>query len=382
VSEKFICIEQVDIIESSSCQKDDVDSKMLRYRWLFDGRTDLLLFFAPALVGLSVFLLLQDSPTSLVWNFLLLQGLGLGPFHLGASWFHLDDAEICDELIGFGKKKLIVLSTIAAIAAFSIVGMFVSPDLVIVLYLATTMHHIVRQNVGITLLYHNQGSEAVPDRDKELRPLYLSTWFCACAFIARNSPHDSLKQTVFAAGATILLFFVFWSIAQFVQDIRGKLQLGLPLNVPALLFWFVSVLFFLPVGFLGRDFSQALIIPLVMHWFQYVGLNWVLVRRKGETGGFAMSKGNDWRKFVAVSLVASLLVVLPGIIVHSGHTGSVWQKLWSGVMFFVTFIHYVQDAFLWRFRNPVLRRQMLAFLKPQIALRAAKTDLAALAKFS
>ncbi len=333
------------------------------YNWLIGARTDSLFFFLPLLFGFAVILALMqtDVSSSACLTFLALQGLGLGPFHMGMTWAHFKDSETNQHLVGTREQKLKALATTALIMVFCIVGMFANSSVVTAVFLATTIHHIVKQNSGILRLYHNSG-ESIPPRQIEEKTLNLSAWLCALIFLARNSSVINMQYLLYAAALVVLTLFIF-SAREYLDQLFSRANSENQVNIPALLFWLLSVLFFLPFSFITNDYNHFLVAPLVMHWFQYVVINFVLIKRREDaTGASSINIGN----FLILSAMFMIFIISTGAwVVTYANVESPLFKAFTGFLIALTLIHYVQDAVLWRFRDPVLKKMIIPYLKLQ-----------------
>ncbi|MGD9684881.1 MAG: hypothetical protein AB7W16_27255 [Candidatus Obscuribacterales bacterium] len=326
------------------------------------ARIDGLFFFLPVLVALAALVLVRAPAVenSGILTFLVLQGLGLGPLHLGMTWAHFKDRETRDHLIGPGRTRLLLaLTAVVGILALSAALMLYAPVLTIALFMATSVHHIVKQNQGILLLYHDRDGECLPPRELESRTITRAAWLCAIIFLARLAPPSSLEQLSLSALAAVASLFVAFSIRNYLTCIVVQARAGLAINVPALLFWVVSVTFLLPFAWLGDNYNNGLIAPLVMHWFQYVYINWLLVRRRQTERA-----GTTIASLVAIATITMIAVLSLGLNATL-HPGSNSRELYliSGAVIGLSLIHYLQDSWLWRFRDPFIRERVLPFLK-------------------
>jgi hypothetical protein len=138
---------------------------------------------------------------------------------------------------------------------------------------------------------------------------------------------------------------------------RGAFRSGRSINLPAQLFWLISITVLSPLALVSKDFNQAILIPLIVHWAQYVGLNvfYILNRYSSSPDSKAQLRGQ-----LAYLIIPGTICV--AIFFYLGT--QVTTPLATGLIFGIGFVHYIQDAFLWRFRDPVLRQELLVFLKP------------------
>lgn len=333
---------------------------------LGSARAELFTFYLPLLISVPLVLLIQgpQAKSSVVISFLILQGLGLAPFHLGTTWFHATDKKIrtyfCGSWIKFSKFAL----SAAAIVSVSLAGMIFFPSILLGIYVLWTVQHLTQQNVGILLLHHNLGSnDVVVERKVEVRTLHAAAWCFSLCFISKFAPAHSLTQILCGLVLLASFFDLGASLVKYIGEVNSQLQAGKKLNMAAQSFWLLSVLFLLPLA-IGRDFNEALLVPLVLHWFQYIGLNLYLIKRKyaGANRDLLVFKIEPAFQFVAVGTIFTLFFLGLGVWANLHCHG--WQReaLFSLVLS-LGMIHYLHDAFLWRFREPFLRQELLAYIK-------------------
>jgi hypothetical protein len=230
--------------------------------------------------------------------------------------------------------------------------------------------HLVQQNVGILLLYHKPATgEAVVDRKLEGRSIQMAALFFYVTFLHRimlgNQPgiaFDLIKLFVLAAAALYVI--------KYLIELSKQLRSGKHLNASAFLFWVYSVLFLTPLAFIGRDFTEAYVIPQVVHWFQYLGINYILVSRKYATEHKAnLPWGHPIALFAATCLIFFLGIETISYFLQVTKGDSRIFPLFVGLSFGLGFCHYFQDSFIWRFRDPYLRSTVLPFVKGQVPPR-------------
>ncbi len=368
--------------------------------WLWDARRDVAFFFAPACISIVAVTLFKQNAVinSPFLLFLILQGFALGPFHQGLSWFQFFDKANFREYKSptnfwwaFGAPLLLI--------AVSTVAYWFSPPAVVFAYVVWTIQHIAKQNIGVLLLYHNHDrEEAIVPRDIEARSIETSAALFSFLFL-----NGAISQTGWVAMAVHLLIAVlsieFLSlIVRFGRSLWHQVYVeGKSLNALSLCLWTVSCLAFLPFA-MAKDYAQGLFVALVIHWFQYVGINALLVQRKyagastrlfGETNrlsGDTSRLSGDARKLVIAGNQPALLLCAAGLLfalvsmpVQASTLGGVNQNNWIlrllvGMVYGMTLSHYCLDAFIWRFREPFNREAILRYLKPQCLSISSKTS--------
>lgn len=340
------------------------ESKLrFKFGWLVSARADLVFFVLPILAAAGLYSILQNPAIagSAVLSLLILQGLGSGPFHIGNTWFQFENKTLSDHILGNGYRRLAVVLGLLTIVLLSCAGMIYFPPLITAIFMATSIHHMLRQNAGILRLYHNHGEECVVSKQLEASTLHRATWLYALLYLARFAPESSWQHLPYLIAAFSMFIALSLSIKRYITDLLDQARTGLPINCSALLFWGVSLVFFSPLAFLGKDYNQALLIPLVMHWFQYIAINWTIAGRRQAA---AERRFPVMAKFIAFSLLTSALILSIGYASVSIISAGWLSKVAAGLLIGISFIHYLQDACLWKFRDPVIRKQFLPYLKP------------------
>ena len=119
------------------------------------------------------------------------------------------------------------------------------------------------------------------------------------------------------------------------------------------------------MAFFGKNFASGFLAPLVWHWFQYIGLNFHMVRTKYRDERL---KNLPLLKPVFLFFMVGLILVIVNLMLVIGSntlltTGEVSRKVILGTLLAFGFSHYFLDAFLWRFREPYQRETILPYLK-------------------
>jgi hypothetical protein len=370
--------------------------KPVKFAWLFGARTDLLFFYAPILFG-CVLLAGQQSAvsSSALWAIVLLNALGAGPFHQGATWLAYFDRRNREEFSATAFKRFIFFAAPFLIFFATVAIMMVYPLAAILIFFFWSLQHIVSQNIGILLLYHNHNSdEAVVDRSLEIRTQVLAALTFGLLFFYRamfeSAHHEilvSAPQIQLSPFTTTVVWLSYllpvvaaiglltvWSIGKYFYQLNCRLQEGKALNVPSLLFWLYSIASLCPLALLGKSFEEGNLIPSTVHWFQYIAINYVLVRNRGSAASSLVAAGESplsgtgrrhsspLRLFFLVGLLAVVCVMGTSLIAVTVGAQPRLQQLLIGVVMGFGGVHYFLDAYLWRFREPSRRQAVLPYL--------------------
>lgn len=366
-------------------------TRSVRFAWMFGARTDIAFFYAPIVLGC---LLLACEQTvlarSAIWGIILLNAFGAGPFHQGATWFAFFDKNNRSEYASTVSKRLIFFAGPLAVFACTIAATMLCPAVAIIVFFIWSLQHIVSQNIGILLLYHNHGgNEAIVDRSLEIKTQAIPAVVFGLIFTYRalfesarqelmvGAPHVQLTPFTsavvwlshFSPAVAVLALYAAWLMFSYLFALGRQVQEGRCLNVPALLFWLYSIAALTPLAFLGRTFEEGNLIPSTVHWFQYIVLNYALVRNKyTPPRSHALAGSKPMVLFLQVCLVAMVVVMSTSVLAVASAANPRWQQLLIGIVMGFGGVHYYLDAFLWRFREAYQRQTVLPYL---LSARAA-----------
>lgn len=346
---------------------DAAGNSRLKFSWLFSWQYDTAFFFAP--IVLSLFLCALVSSTwltqSALLTFLALQAFGLGPFHQGATWFHYLDKQNRSHYLLDWKNRLIFFFAPALILLLTLGGRFLCPVLVYVIYIFWSVQHLVQQNFGILLLYHNHNSgEAIVPRKLEATSLHSSALLCTAVFCYRIF-FPNVLPTVANSLFVLLLLWAVWNSAAYLYSLHQQWQKGAYLNFPALLFWLIAQACLLPICFWGSNYSQAFLFPLILHWMQYIGLNYIIVKRKYPAGSTSnLPSQQPLLLFALAGLFLAGVVLTLYLLLNANLFGyQLPVQLLTGLVLGLGMVHYYQDAVIWRFRETFPRQSLLPYLR-------------------
>jgi len=338
---------------------------------MFSRQYDILFFFAPIAFGIFVYLLSKVTldGASALWIALIINAFGAGPFHQGPTLFFFWDKEHRAHFASTRKKQFIFFVCPALIMVASILGMFYCQWLTYLIAVAWAIQHLVQQNIGILLLYHNwKRGEAIVPKQLEI----ISQWAPAIFFSAVFAYRTLLSGPGNLAIHAILAILGIWAtfcVATYITTMRKLYNQGASINAPALAFWVCSVLSLLPLSFLGSSFDEAFLIPVTAHWFQYIGLNYSLVKEKYVNASSAnLPSLSPLLLFFGTCVVLLTLGIgIASFKVESKlHHEQSALLLAGGILVGLANVHYFLDAFIWRFRESYQRESVLPFLlKPR-----------------
>lgn len=333
----------------------------LYYPWMFGRTYDLAFFFCPIVLAFACFALVQNNLIAQGVMFMVVtNALGIGPMHQGPTWFFYLDKKNRAHWLEDWKRGLIYFAGPPLVFGLSVLGAFYAPGLNFLVTTSWGIQHFVQQNFGILMLYHNKGTaEALPPRNLMLRSLWAPAFFFSAFYVWRLI----FKSAPVWQAHAILAVIGIWALVEifvYLKELRRQVAQGAKINVPAFLFWALSVIYFAPFALLAVDETTAFVIPGTLHWVQYIALNWMLVRFKYvEERKADLPPGNPVFLMILVSLIFYGLW-LAVVAAKYGDTSHV--KLMNGLLIGMSNVHYYQDAFLWRFREKFQRESILPYI--------------------
>jgi len=339
------------------------------FPWMFGPWLDFAIYYASAALGILL-LVLSQSPVAAIGMVFFVAGWcsthGIGEFHGGASWYSYLDKRNRAYYNGTVPRFItFILGPWLVVLASMLLAVY-STDLLYGIFILWTIQHLTQQNVGILLLYHNHNAgEAIVPRKIELNSLYSAAILCTLIVCKHTNlfffgayPHVKL----------IVILASFWTAAAIILYLFAlcrQVSEGKAMNVPAFMFWVISVLFFAPSTVISAGPFKTLLIPLMMHWFQYIGLNYMLTIKKYSSA--------QQRQFLPLSHPLVLLTLVGsgtvlGLIFMSflpqpTVAAAEWkQRMAYGFGIGLSNIHYYVDAIIWRFREPFQREAVIPYL--------------------
>ncbi len=341
----------------------------LTFPWIFNQKLDLLFFFLPIILAPLILMLAQSSfaVNSAFWGIVIINSFGLGDFHVGATWLNYLDRKNRSFYTSSPSKIQIYFLMPLAILPLTILCVIYNPALLVLIYMTWSIQHLVQQNVGLLLLYHNhKDNEAIVHRSLETRSQHVGALFFSMLFAQRvlwiSLPQSLIWLTILTAVGIVFVLLVILYLRELFTQVRN----GANLNVPAFLFWCLAICFFAPFAVIGKGYTDAILVSNIMHWCQYIGLMYALSFRKYKKD--QLKELPLPHPLILFALIgAGMVALLMGIRTFIGPISiesSPWTiKALFGFVLGMGMIHYWQDAFMWRFREPFYRETVLAYLR-------------------
>jgi hypothetical protein len=338
-----------------------------RWRWLFGPQVDVAFFLLPWLVGVIAYTFMQSPQffQTLLFSIIVADSFEAGPFHQGPTLFAYFDKSNREYFGNDRKRRVIFYLAPPLIIVVSILLFHWSKELVTMIWMLWAIQHFIQQNIGILLLYHNHNQgEVVVSRSIEMRSQWCASLFFFGIFWQRVMVPDALNPLLVIWIGTALIGMLYYCTL-YLRETTKQLQSGSYLNAPAMLFWVMSIFAFVPLAFLGHGFYDAYLIPTTVHFFQYIGLNFVLVKNKYGT---ELVGNLPWKQPILLLTVACCVLVSINIglalVYKQAELPAFVRDGARGALLGVAFCHFFLDAFIWRFRDQHQRANILPYLKP------------------
>jgi len=326
--------------------------------WIVNRPFDLSLFILPIFVALGYGVLanrggtLADAGNGAIY-------ILLGLTHFGSTWSFYFDRE---NLAHFAENRWVFYYIPVCILGVAVVLTVAGQrDWIAIITYWFSGFHVMKQSTGFVALYRSRLGLFDPvDRKIDNAAVLGTSTYCLFARYANRTDfgYEAILQTptgdVLLAVARAVLAVV---LAIWAWRAVGRIRKHGTASIPITLASTASVVMFVPFLYV-HDMRSALMTNLIGHYAQYLGLVWIINRRKytADTlpryrSGF-LSAVSQNSAYLLLVLVGYALVIAVGTAVTPVFIGLIW-------------IHFFVDRYLFRFRDPFVRQSLLPYLKPQ-----------------
>lgn len=330
--------------------------------WIESPAFDLTYFILSPLAGLALLLVSPSGGSSLLA--LAAATLIGGPHYLATYSFYF-----WDDTAAYQRRRWVAyfVVPILIVLAVGIVAWFQIPVVIIVVIYFWNAYHVARQSCGIQSIYRHRAGAFDARLKTVTNAAIISTnlamalshldWYPALhEFLTRISaylPHLLSYGTIAAAV---------FSLTRLAISMSQRQRQGPPFSAAELAFLATSLLLFHPYLWV-RDVNLATLGMLQGHFIQYLGIVWLLNRRKladgtGSLGQRAVSRlwRDPWLLIPALVAGGTLFMVL--------------QINLMAVTIALVLLHFYLDGLFWAFKQPEVRRAISPYLmagRPKIA---------------
>jgi hypothetical protein len=327
--------------------------------WIESPVFDLTFFVLSPLVGLGLLLFAPHGPSLPAMVLGALLGI---PHYLSTFVFYLWDENHeyhrSRWLAFFGGPVVIM----AVYTGLMLLDLFVIVGSVIFIWNA---YHVARQNCGIASLYRHRAGVTDPAQRSTINgaivgvSLALTFWHAADhpqlpRVLARIHPSaiDLLRIALVVTAVMAL-----W---RFGTGLRDRYRAGQRVGLGEACFLGTSLLMFHPYLWV-RNSSVATLGMLLGHFVQYLGLVWLVHRRrfaKSVSIGSSLQRGLA-RVSTNLGLLLGLCLLTGGAFLVSqilGRTDATVNSYSEGFLLLLALMHFYLDGLFWAFKDPQVRR--------------------------
>jgi hypothetical protein len=331
--------------------------------WIQSPLFDLSLFTLSPLAGLAVILPALVSPKSIHVSIAAATYLVAIPHYVSSFSFYLGD----DNLAYYRTRRLAFFVG-PLLILFAVMGLRltrVDAAVQSALYI-WNVYHVSMQSAGILSLYRHLNGGA-PSENRFARIALLGVnGALAFLHIDRFPPiYDNLLKVHFPVWIihTAFLSAAVVALALYLNTVRLRAK---RITAGELAFLVSSLVLFHPY-FWVYDLNIATFGMLMGHFLQYLGIVWLLNRRK-----YGVAAGSPRQRLLSAISTNTWLLVLAlisvGLLFRSIRVGSDWLRipisytiLWNSL----ALVHFYVDGFIWAFRNPFVRTSVGPYLAPE-----------------
>ncbi len=241
---------------------------------------------------------------------------------------------------------------------------FKVPRLMQLVLFVWNVYHVGRQSCGIVSIYRHRAGVMDNAAKQSTNFAILAANFAFAFFNIDSHPQfgpflrdispraTALLQSVLAVTALVAL-------AGLGKSIWERIKVGKKPLAPELIFITTSIAIFHPYLWL-RSSGMATAMMLLPHYLQYLGIVWLLHRRRFRTAEGSMGQRTLQRLSTNMPL---LLLVLAGIgasfaiasvvLRHTGH-----DTIFETMYLMLAFEHFYLDGLFWAFKDPSVRKSI------------------------
>jgi hypothetical protein len=237
--------------------------------------------------------------------------------------------------------------------------------------------HVARQSCGILSIYRQKSGVSDPSQKRlaNLAIISVSSWF-ALWNIGTNREvviffemiHPRFGQILFIGLGVLAVL----SMARLFVSLLMRTRGGQPPTFAELAFLGTSLTLFYPYLWI-KDSGTATFVILLPHYVQYLGIVWLLHRRRfaTEEGGSSGQRALAFlstRMWLLVPILFSIGLAFMAFYVVTVKTR--YEMLYEHLYLLIAFEHFYLDGLIWAFKQPHVRKTIGARLLDRRPLAA------------
>jgi hypothetical protein len=329
--------------------------------WIQSRFYDLSLFTLSPLAGLVVICAALGSPKG-TYIIVLATYLVAIPHYVSSFSFYLGD-----ENLAYYRTRRLAFFVGPTIILLAVIGLRILKHDAIVqstMYV-WNVYHVSLQSAGILSIYRRLNGGLIAEKPFAHASVLGVSATMAFWHIERFAPLFGLLQKLHFPLWTIRPAFLGFTVIALLLYFRRLSRRPKRVSTAEIGFLLSTFLFFHPYLWV-RDLSLATFGMLMGHFLQYLGMVWLLNRRK-----YANAEGSEHQRILsAVSKSAPLLLLSlasVGLVFYLAQEGSAWLGvpltyiiLWNSL----TLVHFYLDGLVWAFKDPFVRKSVGPYLTP------------------
>jgi hypothetical protein len=227
------------------------------------------------------------------------------------------------------------------------------------------VYHVSLQSAGILSIYRRLNAGAITEKPFAYASILAVNATMAFWHVERFAPLYELLRKVHFPISLIRPAFLTFALLAFALYLFHLGRRSTKVSAAEIAFLVSTFLLFHPYLWV-RDMNLATFAMLMGHFLQYLGIVWLLNRRK-----YAAAEGSiSQRVLFTVSRSTPLLLlsfVSVGLVFYVAQKGTAFLGipisyviLWNSM----TLIHFYLDGLVWAFKDPFVRKSIGPYLTP------------------
>jgi hypothetical protein len=241
---------------------------------------------------------------------------------------------------------------------------FQVPRLMQLVLFVWNVYHVARQSCGITSIYRHRAGVMDNTAKQSTNFAIIAANFAFAFFNIGTHPQFGPFLREISPRATpllqsILAVTALAGLASLAKSVRQRTIAGQKPLTPEIVFIVTSIAIFHPYLW-ARSSGMATAMMLLPHYLQYLGIVWLLHRRR-----FRTAEGSPGQRVLQKlsTNMPLLLLVLAGIgasfavseiiLRHTGH-----ERIFETMYLLLAFEHFYLDGVFWAFKDPTVRKSI------------------------
>lgn len=330
--------------------------------WIQSRFYDLCLFILSPLSGLVVIWAALSSAKG-TYLIVLATYLIAIPHYVSSFSFYLGD-----ENLAYYRSRRLAFFVGPTVILLAVIGLRI---LKIDAIVQSTMYvwnvyHVALQSAGILSIYRRLNGGSIAEKPLAHASVLGVSATMALWHVERFAPLYGLLQEIHFPVWAIRPASLCFAVTALVFYFKRLSRRARRVSTPEIGFLLSTLLFFHPYLWV-RDLNLATFGMLMGHFLQYLGMVWLLNRRK-----YAHAGGSEHQRILSAVSKSGPLLFLSlgsvGLVFYLAQKGTAWLGvpltyviLWNSL----TLVHFYLDGLIWAFKDPFVRKSVGPYLTPE-----------------